>query len=519
MTTKATLRDPEQTQLILDSIPAFVFLKDDTNRILDVNQAVLDAFGLDRQDVVGKDTAELFPEQAEQFYADDRAVLASGKPKLGYIEPLGSIWIRTDKIPVANPSGEYDRILAVATDITALKLIEERLSKTNGVLLQRATEAEEAMRIAEKARHELQVTNAQLVESEAKFRTLYEESPVMHANVDPENAAIKNCNQLLVDRLGYQDKQEIVGLPIFAVYHEDCHAEVEEAFQQFVRTGVVNNKELALKRSDGEKVPVILNVASVRDANGALLYSSSTWSDISDLKRHTTELERANSDLEEFAYVASHDLKAPLRAINHLASWLKEDLQEQASPRSQKHLMQLHQRVLRMDTLLDDLLDYSRAGRLRGEVSIVRLDELIEELVSFNYSDGLPRGFSIETDFQVTQIEAFRTPLDTVFRNIITNSVKHHDREAGNIVIRSSDAGSHVAFSVSDDGPGIEAEMRKKALTMFQTLRPRDEVEGSGMGLTLVKKLINVEGGQVELAENQPRGLTIRFTWPKVPRQ
>ena len=519
MTDSATLRDPKQTQLILDTIPALVFLKDNANRILDVNQAVLDALNLKREDVVGKNTAELFPEQAEQFYADDLAVLATGEPKLGCTEPLGSIWIQTDKIPVANKAGQFDRILAIATDISALKHSEMELAKANSILLNRAREAEQAMRSAEKSRRELQATNRRLAESESKHRTLYEDSPVMHANVDPASGLIKNCNQLLVDRLGFSSKEQVVGSPIFDMYHESCHQEVKQAFQQFVSTGKVENVELTLQQVDGGKVPVILNVASVRDSDGAVLYSSSTWSDISDLKRYTTELERANSDLEEFAYVASHDLKAPLRAIDHLSRWLQEDLADTATARSAKHLKQLRQRVERMEALLDDLLAYSRAGRQRGEIAILRLDELMDELVSLNFPNGLPPGFTLQRDFDVKQIEACHAPLETVFRNLVTNAVKHHDRPQGEIVVQSRDAGSHVRFCVSDDGPGIDSDMREKALTMFQTLKPRDEVEGSGMGLAMAKKLVNSEGGQMELTQNEPRGLCVHFTWPKVPRK
>lgn len=390
--------------------------------------------------------------------------------------------------PAVQPGDSF--MYAIARDATDKKLNNEILQKLNA---------------------ELQNLIRQLQESERKYKALYEESPAMHAHVDPLNATIKDCNQLLVDRLGYDAKDQILGQSIHFIYHEGCRKNVERAFRQFVDSGSVENAELSLKRSDGSELPVILNVSSVRDENGAILYSSSTWSDISDLKRHANELERVNRDLQEFTYVASHDLKAPLRAISHLSSWIEEDMKGKLSEEAAKHLKQLKSRTARMDKLLSDLLEYSRAGRSQGEETIIDLNEVMENVSELNKKEG----FSVKTQFEVTQLRGYRISLETVIRNLVSNSLKHHDQENGNILVETIDQRDMTFFRVSDDGPGISPELYQKAFTMFQTLQPRDEVEGSGMGLAIVKRIIESNGGRIWIEQNQPRGTKICFTWPK----
>lgn len=472
------LTNQQQTQLILDTIPSLVFLKDDQNRILRVNKAVLSAFGVTKEEIEGKSSEDIFPADAERFYQDDLRVIASGKPLQNYVEKAGEHWVRTDKFPIADESGKFTNILVVATDIT------EQMN------------AQESLRM-----------------SEAKYRTLYEKSPVMHANVSPENATILDCNKRLVQRLGYDSKDEVIGKDIFFIYHDECHQAARKTFEKFVATGSVRDKELILRHKDGSKVPAVLNVAAVKDAEGQILYSSSTWVDVTELKKYTSELERVNQDLEEFTYVASHDLKAPLRAIEHLAKWLEEDLGDGLPEGSAKHIAQLKQRVRRMDALLSDLLDYSRAGRVRSEVVEINFVALMQDVLEMNALDN----FEVETKFEVQEFFGVKTPLETVLRNLIGNAAKHHDQSTGKIIIENQLLGHELQFSVSDDGPGIADDMHSKAFTMFQTLRRRDEVEGSGVGLSIVKKLVESEGGRVWIEQNRPRGTRVCFTWPTRP--
>lgn len=229
------------------------------------------------------------------------------------------------------------------------------------------------------------------------------------------------------------------------------------------------------------------------------------------LRRYSDELKRSNDELDRFAYVASHDLKAPLRAVDNLASWIEEDSGD-LDDASRRHLAQMRQRVGRMDRLLDDLLLYSRAGRVHGDVGPVALVPLVEEVIDLL---APPPGFRFEIAGDPLTLETARIPLEQCLRNLIGNAVKHADRESGTVSVTWRACGEFIEFAVTDDGPGIAPEYHERIFEMFQVLRPRDEVEGSGMGLAVIRKTVDGYGGRVTLESEPGRGSTFRFTWPR----
>ena len=235
-----------------------------------------------------------------------------------------------------------------------------------------------------------------------------------------------------------------------------------------------------------------------------------------ELRHHVRELERSNRELDQFAYVASHDLKAPLRDIQNLAGWLREDSYEALPEASRRHLSVLCDRVTRMERLLDDLLDYSRAGRIRHQPEEIGLRGVIEGAVALA---AIPAHFRVEVESPDLGLHTPRAPLEQVFRNLISNAVKHHDLDEGVVRVRVEPSDRWVSIAVSDDGPGIPEQFHERVFGMFTTLRPRDDVEGSGMGLAIVKKVIEAHGGTVALEPGAGRGTTVRFTWPRSPEE
>jgi len=229
------------------------------------------------------------------------------------------------------------------------------------------------------------------------------------------------------------------------------------------------------------------------------------------------ELERSNAALEEFAYAASHDLKAPLRAIGHLAEWIAEDLAPAASPDTRENLGLLQGRVDRLQLLLDGLLTYSRAGREGGSVFE---DIDIEDLVRGISADlAPPPGFVIICEAGLPPIFACRVPLAIVLTNLIANAVLHHDRAAGNIHVSMRLADGMAEFRVSDDGPGIPARFRERIFQIFQTLASRDHREASGVGLAIVRKHVLANGGTIRVENAGPRrGAVFVFTWTEAVR-
>jgi signal transduction histidine kinase len=227
----------------------------------------------------------------------------------------------------------------------------------------------------------------------------------------------------------------------------------------------------------------------------------------------TLELERSNRELDQFAYVASHDLKSPLRAITNLANWIREDAAATLPSTSLAHLDKLRSRVARMERLLDDLLTYSRAGRHLHKPQLVDTAELVRGIQFFL---ELPPGFRVQIEHPMPQLFTERVPLETVLRNLVNNAVKHHDRpREGFVRVSAEEQGDWVQFSVLDNGPGIAPQHHERVFQIFQSLKPRDQVEGSGMGLAVVKKTVESQGGRIELISDTGQGAIFRFTWPK----
>jgi PAS domain S-box-containing protein len=223
------------------------------------------------------------------------------------------------------------------------------------------------------------------------------------------------------------------------------------------------------------------------------------------------ELARSNADLEEFAYVASHDLKAPLRAISHLVEWIDEDVSPTASTETMDNLKLLRGRVVRLQMLLDGLLSYARIGRVKVSFEKVDIEEVVQDIVAVL---SPPDGFVVECARPMPMLRTHRTPILVVLQNLIANGLKHHDGAEGRITIAMKLENGVAEFRVSDDGPGIEPRFHDKIFVIFQTLASRDDVETSGIGLAIVKKRVEGHGGRIWVESAPPkRGTTIAFTW------
>ncbi|HEX3992825.1 MAG TPA: ATP-binding protein [Acetobacteraceae bacterium] len=228
-------------------------------------------------------------------------------------------------------------------------------------------------------------------------------------------------------------------------------------------------------------------------------------------EQQRAELERSNADLEEFAYAASHDLKAPLRAISHLVQWIVDDIEPVANQETLDNLKLLQGRVARMQMLLDGLLAYSRIGHHSTTLEDVNIADVVREVVAML---APPPGFVVACEGTLPMIRTHRVPIQVVLENLISNGLKHHDRTGGRITVRARMVNGMTEFRVTDDGPGIPPQFHDRIFLMFQTLASRDDVESSGIGLTIVKKKVQTHGGRIWVESNPPeRGTTFVFTW------
>jgi len=282
--------------------------------------------------------------------------------------------------------------------------------------------------------------------------------------------------------------------------------------------------ELHLEHADGSRVPVELQANPVLQDDriqGAVV----TFRDVSARRAREIQLQetsqrlmfvnhrltRTNEQLEQFAYIASHDLKAPLRAVASLATWIEEDLGDGKSPEVTEHLRLLRGRVKRMERLLQDLLTFARLGQEEPKLEQVDVGELVRSVAQLQ---APPDGMVVAPAGVLPVFETARTPLAHVLMNLVGNAISHHDRAEGRVEIRCEPVGAWMRFRVADDGPGIPADYHDKVFRVFTTLQPRDSHETSGMGLAIVKKLIEDAGGAVHIEDNLPRGTAFVFTWP-----
>ena len=301
----------------------------------------------------------------------------------------------------------------------------------------------------------------------------------------------------------------------------------EEILLAQVRTGaVVKHLETKRRCKDNRIIDVSITLSPIKDADGNITGISAIMRDItesirttitlaartSELEHSNQELARSNKELETFAYVASHDLKSPLRGIAQLSAWIEEDLASNETSSVIEHTHLLRNRIQRMEKLLDDLLVFYRAGKAEGQITAVDVSQMAREI--FEIQNNKP-GLHLEIVAPLPSFSTLSTPFELIIRNLFSNAIKHHDKNEGVITVSAKILDKdYFEFSVSDDGPGIPEKFHQRVFGMFQTLKPRDELEGSGMGLALIKKIVESYGGYITL-ESSGRGARFSFSWPQ----
>lgn len=230
------------------------------------------------------------------------------------------------------------------------------------------------------------------------------------------------------------------------------------------------------------------------------------------LNGYTMKLEKTNYELDKFVSVASHDLKAPLRAIGNLAAMVEEDAAGVLPEEAKKNLATIVSRVNRMDHLLNALLDYSRLDSAAGEDGIVDINEIVDSLPFFTMINEKVK-VSVKGNLPVVYNDKIK--LSRVFANLVDNAIKFNDKEEVKIEISCVAEDHQHIFSVHDNGPGIDKRYHEKVFVLFQTLKRRDEFETMGVGLAITKKIIEERGGKIWLESEQGKGSKFFFSLPR----
>jgi PAS domain S-box-containing protein len=492
---EAASRDTEaRLRRFIDDAPAAIAMFDTAMCYLAVSRRFVTDYQIgDQTTLIGRSHYEVFPEISDSWRAIHARVLA-GESLSSEAEPFtradGSIdWVRWKMVPWRDSGDAVGGALLFSEDVTDRKAAE-----------------------------------AALYDSEARLRLVQQVGGIAYTDrtLPDQTAMISNeFAQIYGLPTG---EQRILVSDIIALVHPDDRERIRGITSHHLEHGGKLATEFRICRPNGEVRWISMHTEAFVTPAGEPNRIISAQQDITEIVKarevlaiQRDALKRSNADLEEFAYAASHDLKAPLRAMGHLAQWIDEATQETASAETKDNLTLLQAQVVRMGMLIDGLLKYSLSGQTDTAVEDVDVGGMVGDIVAMH---GSPPGFFIayEGDKLIPRIH--RVALQMVLENLISNSIKHHDRETGRISVTARLLNRFVEFRVSDDGPGIREQFHQRIFKMFQTLRNPDDAETSGIGLAIVKRMVESNGGRIRVESAPPaRGTTFVFTWQQAHDQ
>jgi len=352
--------------------------------------------------------------------------------------------------------------------------------------------------------------------SENKYKTLLENLPQKIFYKD-KNFAYVSCNENYARDLEIKP-EEIAGKTDYDFYPKDLAEKYRADDKRIMESGKSEDIEEKYIK-DGQETVVYTVKTPVGDEQGNIIGILGIFWDIMERKRAEEkekklleEIEGVNRELKDFAYVVSHDLKAPLRGIKTLASWLSADYADKLDEQGKEQMKLLSGRVDRMNNLINGVLEYSRIGRIQEKGVIVDLNKLVPEIID---TIAPPENITVTVENELPTIECEPTRTTQVFQNLLSNAVKYMDKPQGQIKVGCIEENGFWKFSVADNGPGIEEKFFEKIFQIFQTLAPRDSVESTGIGLTVAKKIVELYGGRIWVESKVGEGSTFFFTLPK----
>ncbi|MGE5297498.1 MAG: sensor histidine kinase [Solirubrobacterales bacterium] len=482
--TDLSLRESEpRLHGVLEAIIAGVLIIDgQTHQIVDVNPRALEIVGLLKDQVIGR-TCHRFICPTEQGHCP--------------ISDLGQTVDRSERI-VLRSDGTRVPVLKSVTPIVwrgHQYLIESFVDISS--LKQAQAEARESLSLFE-ATQESMADGLLVVDDKGRIKSYNKQFQALWRLPEDVLATGDNERCLSVGLTQLRDPQALrnVAQDLYAHPERQGHGILE--FQD----GRIVEYDSQPQRIGDRIIGRIWNFRDITEKYAAEQKQTA-------LLRRVAEI---NEELSHFAYVVSHDLKAPLRGIKLIAEWLCADYGDKLDGDAKEQLDLLQSRVSRMHNLIDGVLQYSRVGRIKEDMIAVDLSELISGVI-----DGIvpPEHVRIAVQPGLPVIECEKTRITQVFQNLLGNAIKFMDKPAGEVTVGCVEDGDFWRFGVSDNGPGIEAKYFDRIFKLFQTLAPRDEFESSGVGLAVVKKIIEMYGGRVWVESEVGKGSTFFFTLPR----
>ncbi|MGC6431548.1 MAG: PAS domain S-box protein [Jejuia sp.] len=323
-------------------------------------------------------------------------------------------------------------------------------------------------------------------------------------------------NQSFLDMSAY-DEDELVGNVAKEMFVASSNSETIEQEKVKRKKGQSSSYEIIGKTKTGEERFWLISEAPNYNLNGKITGSIGIYLDITDLKnlqiqkeKLLRELEKSNDGLQEYAHIVSHDLKSPLRSIDALVNWIKEDNKDKFDQTTLDNFGLIETTLEKMEQLISDVLMYSSVGTQALQEVVVDLDELVSDLKKILY---VPNHISIEVLKKLPKIKGDKTKLQQLFQNLISNAIKFIDKEKGFVKISFEDQLEYYQFSVQDNGIGIDPKFHKKIFKIFHSLKKSKD--STGIGLSIVKKIVELHDGDVWLDSELSTGTTFYFTLKK----
>ena len=480
---EAFAQSEKQLPDILDSIIAGILIVDpEDHTIIDANESAAAMVGLPREDIVGG-LCHKFVCPAEQ-----------GKCPISDLNQTGD---------------ESERVLirADGTALPILKTVREGTFQGAACIIESFVPISEQKRVEREQRELLALTQATL-ECTADGILVVD----LNDTITLFNSRFIELTGLPRDLLASGDRDLVRSEALKRVKNRD-------QFAQTLVKAADNPEQERLDIIEGVDGTVLERLSRPCIVDDQIVGRVMSFRDITEpskaAKRQDSlmrQVAAANEELTHFAYVVSHDLKAPLRGIKILTEWLSTDYGDQLGGEAAEQFALLQSRVERMHGLIDGVLQYSRIGRVKQQVMPIDLNELLENVVD---AIAPPEHIKVTIQGPLPRINGEKTRIMQVFQNLLSNAVKYIDKAEGKVVVACEEDPDAWTFSVTDNGPGIEAKYFDRIFQIFQTLAPKDQFESTGVGLTLVKKIVEHHGGRVWVESEVGQGSRFAFTLPK----
>ncbi len=467
---------------LMNTMSNMVIIKDNRNKIIRVNQQYADLSNQQIHELINRNLYDFLPKEiAAKYHQEDLEIINTKEPKLQVLEevmPLNStkkIWIRADKFPYYDQEGNIQGVILFGTDVT--KEIEANMEK---------------------------------LRSEAHFEQVFAEAPYGIVILDVHNNIIE-ANKTFQKMLGYE-RYSLTSRNIqeFVYTNSETFETLDNVFQ----------KELEFSTKKGDKFTAQLTVSNVNNQDKQLNYRIGIVEDItakkaaeSQLKAYSDALKASNHDLEQFAYIASHDLREPLRMVNSYVTLLAKMYSHKLDSQGLEFISFASDGVKRMNDLIRDLLEYSRIGRSELKKDVIIFDNIIIKVLNNLRFPINEKKVEIDINADLPPFIGNQTQIAMVFQNLISNSIKYNQNKPL-ITIEGTLKNNFIHFEVRDNGIGMQEKHLDNIFQIFQRLHGREQYEGTGIGLAICKRIVNHHGGEISVTSKEGVGSSFFFTLP-----